>query len=88
VTAALEKDKASRDFVSDRLAEGWSPEQISGWLRQGAERKLRALACETIYAFIYRAAQKADVLWRYLARRHKSRRPANGPPSRDTIKDR
>jgi hypothetical protein len=27
----------------------------------------------TIYAFIYRAAQKAEQLWRYLARRHKCR---------------
>jgi hypothetical protein len=27
--------------------------------------------CETIYAFIYRTAQKAEALWRYLTRRHK-----------------
>ncbi len=51
--AALEKDKPSRNFVRDRLAEGWSPKQISGWLRQGDERGLRAVACETICAFIY-----------------------------------
>ena len=86
--AALEKDKALQDFVRDRLAEGWSPEQISGWLRQGAERKLRTVACETIYAFIYRAAQTGEALWRYLARRHKRRKPAKARPSRDTIKDR
>jgi IS30 family transposase len=86
--AALEKDKALRTFVRDRLAEGWSPEQISGWLRQGVERKLRAVACETIYAFIYRSAQKAEGLWRYLARRHKRRKPAKARPSRDKIKDR
>ena len=24
------------------------------------------MGCETIYAFIYRAAQKAEQLWRYL----------------------
>jgi transposase, IS30 family len=86
--ATLEKNAALRDYVRDRLAEGWSPEQISGWLRQGGERKLRALACETIYAFIYRAAQRGEALWRYLARRHKRRKPARARPSRDTIKDR
>jgi IS30 family transposase len=35
-----------------RLAEGWSPGQISGWLKSGAEPGLCALAMETIYAFI------------------------------------
>ena len=47
-----------------------------------------AVGCETIYAFIYRAAQKAEQLWRYLTRRHKRRRPRRSRPSRDTIKDR
>lgn len=86
--AALEKDKRLQNFVVDRLAEGWSPEQIAGWLKTGAEPTLRTLGCETIYAFIYRASQKAAGLWRYLARRHKRRKPAKARPSRDTIKDR
>jgi IS30 family transposase len=77
-----------RSFVLDRLAEGWTPEQIAGWLKAGNERRLRAVGCETIYAFIYRAAQKAEQLWRYLPRRHKRRRPRRSRPSRDTIKDR
>ena len=73
--ALIEKDSALRTFVLDRLAEGWTPEQISGWLKGGNERCLRAVGCETIYAFIYRATQKAQQLWRYLTRRHKRRRP-------------
>ena len=77
-----------RSFVLDRLAEGWTPEQIAGWLKAGNERRLRAVGCETIYAFIYRAAQQAEQLWRYLTRRHKRRRPRRSRPSRDTIKDR
>src|SRR5271157_3527981 len=68
--ALIEKDRALRTFVLDRLAEGWTPEQIAGWLKAGNERRLRAVGCETIYAFIYRAAQKAEQLWRYLTRRH------------------
>ena len=86
--AILEKDRNLQTFVIDRLAEGWSPEQIAGWLKSGAERDLRSIGCETIYAFIYRAAQKAAELWRYLARRRKRRRPLHARSTRDVIKDR
>ena len=82
--ALIEGDRALRTFVVDRLAEGWTPEQISGWLKGGNERRLRAVGCETIYAFIYRAAQ----MWRYLTRRHKRRRPRRSRASQDTIKNR
>ena len=60
--AILEKDRALQAFVRDRLAEGWTPEQISGWLKAGNERRLRFLGCETIYAFIYRARRRARTL--------------------------
>lgn len=86
--ALLERDKRLAGFVRDRLTEGWSPQQISGWLQSGAELGLRAIAMETIYAFLYRAGQKAEQLWRFLARRHKRRRKPAARRSRDTIKDR
>jgi transposase, IS30 family len=86
--AILEREAALRLFVGDRLAEGWTPEQISGWLKSGNEPRLRAIGCETIYAFIYRTAQKAAALWRYLTRRHKRRRPRRARASREAIKDR
>ena len=86
--AILEREAALRLFVGDRLAEGWTPEQISGWLKSGNEPRLRAIGCETIYAFIYRTGQKAEALWRYLTRRHKRRRPRRARPSRDAIEDR
>ena len=87
-SGVLERDKRLAGFVRDRLTEAWSPQQISGWLRSGAESGLRAVAMETIYAFIYRAGQKAEQLWRFLARRHKRRKRPAARPSRDTIKDR
>ena len=71
--AVLERDDRLRRFVIDRLAEGWTPEQIAGWLRRGVEIGLRAVSHETIYAFIFRSAQKAGKLWRYLTRRKASR---------------
>src|SRR4030081_1729969 len=86
--AILEKDPTLRTFVRHRLAEGWDPEQIAGWLKAGNERGLRALGFEATYAFISCASKKADQLWRYLTRRHKRRRPRRSRPSRDTIKDR
>ncbi|MCC4300134.1 hypothetical protein LL271_21760 [Aurantimonas coralicida] len=54
-----ESDGRLRQFVIERLSEGWSPEQVAGWLKNGAEPKLRVLATETIYAFVYRASQRA-----------------------------
>ena len=86
--AILEREAPLRLFVGDRLAEGWTPEQISGWLKSGNEPRLRAIGCETIYAVIYRTAQKAAALWCYLTRRHKRRRPRRARAARDAIKDR
>ena len=60
--ALLERDRRVAGFVRDRLTEGWSPQQISGWLQSGAEPGLRAVAMETIYAFLYRAGQKVEQL--------------------------
>ena len=86
--AVLEQDAELGLYVRQRLSEGWSPQQISGWLQSGAEAGLRAVAMETIYCFIYRAGQKAEELWQCLVRRHKKRRTLRSRPSRDTIKDR
>ena len=74
-------------FVGDRLAEGWTPEQISGWLKSRNEPGLRAIRCETIYAFIYRTGEGRGLV-AYPTRCHKRRRPRRARPSRDAIKDR
>ena len=66
--ALLERDERLERFVIDRLSEGWSPEQIAGWLKAGNEPGLRGLGTETIYRFIYRARQKVEKLWKLLPR--------------------
>ena len=66
--AILERDVRLGRFVRERLLEGWTPEQIAGWLRRGEERGLRPVSPETIYVFIHRAGQKAEKLWRLLPR--------------------
>jgi hypothetical protein len=46
--ALIERDRTLRTFVVDRLAEGWTPKQISGWLKGGNERRLRAVGCDDL----------------------------------------
>jgi transposase, IS30 family len=83
--AALETDAKLAAYVTDRLAEGWTPEQIAGRLRLGIETGLRAVCAETIYGWVYRAGQKTERLWRFLTRRHARRRKTNARASRDKI---
>jgi IS30 family transposase len=47
-SAVLERDPALAGYVTDRLAEGWTPEQIAGRLKRGVERGLRYVSTETI----------------------------------------
>src|SRR5215208_358623 len=66
--AILERDAKLARFVRERRLEGWTPEQIAGRLKRGEERGLRAVSTETIYAFVHRAEQKAEKLWKLLPR--------------------
>ena len=83
----LERDAALAGFVVDRLVEGWTPEQIAGRLRRGIERGLRSLSTETIYAWIFRAAQKTEKLWRYLPRGRARRGWRRARASRDRLSE-
>src|ERR687883_305659 len=58
--AVLERDERLGRFVRERLLEGWTPEQIAGWLKRGEERQLRPVSTETTYAFLHRPGQKAE----------------------------
>jgi IS30 family transposase len=52
--AEADRKRSSLTDLRCRPARGrWAPEQISGWLKGGNEPDLRAVGCETIYAFIY-----------------------------------
>ncbi len=79
--AVLERDAKLGRFVRERLLEGWTPEQIAGWLKRGEERGLRTISIETIYAFIHRVGQKSEKLWKLLprGRARRSRRRAREP---------
>src|SRR6059058_3664085 len=83
--AVLERDERLGRFVRERLLEGWTPEQIAGWLRRGEERGLRPVSLETIDAFIHRAGQKAEKLWKLLPRGRARRGRRRARPPRSTI---
>jgi IS30 family transposase len=92
--AIVERDAKLGRFVRERLLEGWTPEQIAGWLRRGEERGLRAVSCETIYAFVHRPGQKGEKLWKLLPRgrarrgRRRARQPRSVIAERRSIHDR
>src|SRR3954454_94051 len=81
--AVLERDERLGRFVRGRLPEGWTPEQIAGWLKRGGERGLGRVSVETIYALIHRPGQKGEKLWRLLprGRAKRGRRRARPPRS-------
>src|SRR3954447_13180524 len=92
--AVLERDAKLGRFVRERLLEGWTPEQIAGWLKRGEERGLPAVSTETIYASVHRAGQRAEKLWKLLPRgrarrgRRRARQPRSVIAGRRSIHDR
>src|SRR5689334_4719962 len=88
--AVLERDAKLGRFVRERLLEGWTPEQIAGWLKRGEERGLRPVSTESVYAFLHRAGQKAERLWRLLprGRARRGRQPRSTIAGRRSIHDR
>jgi IS30 family transposase len=64
----LERDEALREDVLDRMAAGWSPEQVSGRLALDAGHPV--ISHETIYRFVHAQMRRTnDVDWRrYLLR--------------------
>jgi IS30 family transposase len=73
----LERDESLRAAVMERLASGWSPEQIAGRLKREQRRKV--ISYESIYRFIYaQLARTKDYRWRHYLPRGKSKRGCRG----------
>lgn len=79
------KSKKVFTYVIDHLRLGWSPEQISGRLKQfdHPDDTTWHICHESIYRFIYSDHQKAKELklWEYLRRKQKRRRKKGGRKS-------
>lgn len=78
----MERDPILQGQVLDRLARGWSPEQVAGRLALDAGRTV--ISHESIYRFIYAQMRRThDGRWRrYLPRAkfRRGRRPRKGGP--------
>jgi len=73
----LERDGSLRAAVIERLASGWSPEQIAG--RMAREQGRRVISYESIYRFIYaQIARTRNYRWRHYLPRGKSKRGCRG----------
>jgi IS30 family transposase len=73
----LEREPGLRRAVMERLARGWSPEQVAGRLAREHGRKM--ISYETIYRFIYaQLARTNDFSWRRYLPRGKSKRGRRG----------
>jgi transposase, IS30 family len=73
----LERQGELRQAVLERLAQGWSPEQVAGRLAREAGRKL--ISHESIYRFIHaQMARTKDYAWRRYLPRAKSKRGFRG----------
>src|SRR3954469_23496820 len=83
--ALLERDAKLGRFVRERLLEGWTPEQIAGWLKRGEERGLGRVSVETIYAFTPRPGQRGEKPWKLLPRGRARRGRRRARPPRSTI---
>jgi IS30 family transposase len=77
VGSRLEREPDLRRTVCDRLAEGWSPEQVAGRLARDAGHKV--ISYESIYRFVYaQIARTKDYRWRHYLPRGKSKRGFRG----------
>jgi len=73
----LQREPGLRRAVLQRLAGGWSPEQVAGRLAHKAGRK--RISYESIYRFIYaQIARTKDYRWRRYLPRGKSKRGFRG----------
>lgn len=72
----LEKNQQLRAYVIGKLEEDFSPEQISGRLREIQQEQEIAggyVCHETIYAFIYAEENRREKYWKLLMRHHSKR---------------
>jgi len=80
-------------FIRERLQDGWTPEQVSGWLAAGHEA-LPTVSFETIYDWLFAKPQKTEGLHKLLPtkrskRGHKKRRQIRSTiPGRRSVHDR
>ncbi len=82
----LDIHTALRDYVIEKLKEGWSPKQIVGRLNYLGSPQM--ICHETIYAYIYSTEGKKLKLYKYLRQHKPKRRPKISRKKRAPIANR
>lgn len=71
--SVLDKDSELRNFMIDKLKQGWSPELIAGRLKQ--DNGYCVISHETIYRYIYSSKGMKLKLYKMLLKKRKFRYP-------------
>ena len=81
------EDRRLMSYVSERLADRWSPEQIAGRLSKQAPADLegRSISHTTIYRWIWSDAERSRMFRPFLRIARKPRRKPYGKPSRQGL---
>lgn len=76
----LAKDEVLNNYVASRLKDGWSPEQISGRLKNHPPKSIQGkyISDEAIYDYIYDQGSDGQYLWQSLRKAHFTRRKQHG----------
>ena len=76
-TRKLESDDELHDWVEQKLKHGWSPQLISGRLKEQAPSRLNgeSISHEQIYTYIYEGEGRYEGWYHHLHRKHFRRRP-------------
>ena len=82
----LDRDDALRNHVVAQLQDGFSPDQISGVIKNHPEPWMlgKSLCPEAIYQYIYEGEGRFMALYQYLTRMHRVRRRHFGRRPRNT----
>ena len=79
----LEEDARLSEYVQEKIRKYWSPEQISGRLRDGHRINISPV---TIYNWVYRNRDEGGEFYKYLRQSHKRRRKRRaGEDRRGTV---
>jgi len=69
----IDKNQSLMEHITTKLCcHYWTPEQIAGDLKTN-QKELPYVSHETIYQWIYRPKQKAQLLWKFLPRHKRNR---------------
>lgn len=83
----LYKNQYLKNYICEKLARDWSPEQIAGRLKIINSGKC-IISHETIYKFIYSEEGKANKLYQYLRKKKRVRKPQISRKNRAIIPNR